>query len=155
MFIILFCNKYFTTNAKKKLIPFIICWIITLFSLIPFGMQRFILGLVISAFFAGFYAYIYKKLEGYISVFAPIKSIESESLPEKGTLLNLADYGLTERQVKLVEDYMDHRLSYKELANKYYISISSVKKDMVSVFVKFGVKNINELYIVLSQYIIK
>lgn len=155
MFIILFCNKYFTTNTKKKLIPLIICWIITLLSLIPFGIQRFIFELIISAFFAGFYAYIYKKLEDYISVLTPVKYIEFEFLPEKGSLLDLADYGLSERQIKLVKDYMDNRLSYKELSDKYYISVSTVKKDMATVFVKFGVKNINDLYILLSQYIIK
>ena len=44
------------------------------------------------------------------------------------------------------------KLSYKEIADKYMVSISTVKKDMTDIFSIFGVQNKNELTLLLSQY---
>lgn len=156
MFIILFCNKFFTTQALKKVLFLSFFWLLTLLSLIPFGLQRFVLELVISAFFAGFYAYIYKKLEHLLAVLVPAKDTDiSVVLPERGSEITLEDFGLTERQIKLTKDYMESKSSYKDLSAKYYLSVSSVKKEMASVFAKFSVRNINELYFLLAQYVIR
>ena len=65
------------------------------------------------------------------------------------------DFGLTKRQINFLKDYMYTKLSYKEIAEKYVVSISTVKKDMADIFCKFNVKNINELYFLLSQFVIK
>lgn len=113
--------------------------------------------LVISAFFAGFYAYVYKKLEVYLSVLIPAKQKHSPvvGLPERGAEMNLAEFGLTDRQIRLVQEYMDNRTTYKSMADKHNMSESAVKKDMSDVFRRFSVDNINELYFLLSQYVLK
>ena len=154
MFLLLFANKFFTTNAKKKISIFVVIWILTVLSLIPFGIQRFFLELVISFFFAGFYAYVYKKMEHTLSVFIPAKNnLESLiNLPERGSKINLEEFGLSERQINLVKDYLTNKTGYKELGQKYFMSTSTVKKDMNDVFKKFDVKNINELYLLLIQF---
>ena len=123
-------------------------------SLIPFGIQRFILELVISFFFAGFYAYVYKKMEHTFSIFIPAKNnLEIlNKLTERGSKIKLEEFGLSERQIKFVKDYLKNKSSYKELSEKYFISTSTVKKDMNDVFTKFNVKNINELYLLLIQF---
>ena len=154
MFVLLFANKFFTTNAKKKIFIFVLIWILTVLSLIPFGIQRFILELVISFFFAGFYAYVYKKMEHTLSVFVPAKdNLEIlNNLPERGSKIHLEEFGLSERQINLVKDYLINKTGYKELGQKYFMSTSTVKKDMNDVFKKFDVKNINELYLLLIQF---
>ena len=62
------------------------------------------------------------------------------------------DFGLTKRQINFLKDYMYTKLSYKEIAEKYVVSISTVKKDMTDIFSIFGVQNKNELTLLLSQY---
>ena len=154
MFLLLFVNNFFTTNAKKKVSILVLIWILTVLSLLPFGFQRFLLEFVISFFFAGFYAYVYKKLEHILSIFIPVKNDSQiiDKLPERGSKINLEEFGLSERQIKFVKDYLKNKSSYKELSEKYFISTSTVKKDMNDVFTKFNVKNINELYLLLIQF---
>ena len=156
MLIILFCDGYFVTNAKRKITFFIIFWIITVLSLLPFSLQRFILELLVSAFFAGFYSHIYKKLESHLSVFIPFHTgIENMmNLPERGSEINLQDFKLTERQIILLKEYMEHRTSYKDMAEKYILSLSTVKKEMACICSAFKVKNMQDLYFILSQYVI-
>lgn len=157
LFIILFCNKFFVTKTKFKFTFLCVCWGLALLGLIPFGWQRFILEVVISLFFAGYYAYIYKKLESFLSILVPAKNTSAplQGLPERGSEIDLSTFDLSDRQIKILKDYMDNKLSYKEISEKYYISISTVKKDMADIFCKFNVKNINELYFLLSQFVIK
>ena len=66
--------------------------------------------------------------------------------------IHLEEFGLSERQINLVKDYLINKTGYKELGQKYFMSTSTVKKDMNDVFKKFDVKNINELYLLLIQY---
>ena len=157
MFVILFVNKFFTTNTKKKLLILITIWILTIFCLLPISYTRFFTELVISIFFTTFYAYIYKKTEDILSIFIPSKkSFDSNnSLPNQGEEIFLKDYNLTERQIILLKDFIENKSTYVKLAKKYNISISTVKKDMADVFTKFNVANNNELFILLSQFIVK
>ena len=154
MLILLFCNKFFVTNARKKISIISICWLLTLTSLIPLDISRFLLALLLTAFFAGFYAYIYAKLEDNLHLFVPIKPIFNKTikLPEVGSKIILSDFGLTKRQINFLKDYMYTKLNYKEIADKYMVSISTVKKDMTDIFSIFGVQNKNELTLLLSQY---
>ena len=46
-------------------------------------------------------------------------------------------------------------MSYKEISEKYYVSISTVKKIFAEVFKIFNVSNIEELRILLLQYQVK
>ena len=93
-------------------------------------------------------------MEHTLSVFIPTKNnLESLiNLPERGSKIHLEEFGLSERQINLVKDYLINKTGYKELGQKYFMSTSTVKKDMNDVFKKFDVKNINELYLLLIQF---
>ncbi|MBQ4123972.1 sporulation transcriptional regulator SpoIIID, partial [bacterium] len=157
MFVILFVNKFFTTNTKKKLLILIGIWVLTIFCLLPISYTRFFTELIISVFFTTFYAYIYKKTEDILSVFIPTKkSFDSNNtLPNQGEEIFLKDYNLTERQIILLKDFIENKSTYIKLSKKYNISISTVKKDMAVIFTKFNVANNNELFILLSQFIVR
>ena len=154
MFIVLFCNKCFITNTRKKLIFLCSSWLLAVFSLIPFGLDRFIFSMLITFFFSGFYFHIYKMLESKLSLFIPVKTntVNTIPLPNRGSELNLSNYNLTERQIKILKEYISSKSSYKEIGEKLFCSTSTVKRDMTAIFSIFGVKNINDLYFLLSQY---
>ena len=47
---------------------------------------------------------------------------------------------------------METKDSYSKLAYNLCVSVSTVKKEMADVLKIFGVKNINDLYILFLQY---
>lgn len=109
-----------------------------------------------SLFFFAFYFYVYKKLETLlIPLTTAIPQNPNIKLPPKGTSLHLSNYGLTERQIDLVMEYISSQKSYSQLANQFRVSTSTVKKDMSEVFEKFQVQNLKELHILLLQYFVK
>ena len=111
MFVILFVNKFFTTNTKKKLIILVCIWILTIFSLLVISYTRFITVLIISFFFATFYAYIYKKTEDILSIFVPTKTnfLSNNALPKQGEELFLSKFDLSERQIILLKDFIKNK----------------------------------------------
>lgn len=165
-FIILcFCNGFFKTKLKEKISAIIFVWFIVL---ILYGYEafqknhsrwlfNFLLQFSISVFFFGFYFYVYKKLETLLTTLVPAKKIPATSiqLPKTGTDLHLSNYNLTNRQIRLVMEYLKSNSNYEALSKMFYISKSTVKKDMTEVFSKFGVLNLKELHILLLQYIVK
>ena len=149
MFVLLFVNKFFTNKPKKKLIFLVSVWILTNFSLLPISKLRFLIAFVISS--------VFKKLEDILSVFIPAKKsiIPSENFPKQGEELILKDFNLSERQITILKDFIENKTTYLDLARKYNISISNVKKEMSEIFTRFNVTNNNELYILLKQFVIK
>lgn len=98
-----------------------------------------------------------KKLKIFYQSLSPQKKTfdSNNSLPNQGEEIFLKDYNLTERQIILLKDFIENKSTYVKLAKKYNISISTVKKDMADIFAKFNVANNNELFILLSQFIVK
>jgi len=72
-----------------------------------------------------------------------------------GTELKLSDYDLTERQVNFIYDYINNNLTYNDLTEKYYVSLSTVKKEFADVFKIFGVTKNDELKLLLLQYVVE
>ena len=72
-----------------------------------------------------------------------------------GSTISLSEYGLNERQSNFVIENIHNKLSYKEISEKYFVSISTVKKIFAEVFKIFNVSNIEELRILLLQYQVK
>lgn len=168
--ILCFCNGFFKTRLKLKILIFIIIWMLVLAGYGFYalnndnpefigirGLYRLILEIAISIFFFGFYFYIYKKLEVLLVTLVPAKNVmnTNEKLPKPGSTLYLSDFNLTERQTKLVLEYLNTQKNYEALSEQFYISKSTVKKDMTEVFEKFSVTNLKELHILLLQYIVK
>ena len=91
-----------------------------------------------------------------LSPLLPKQSKEAKiKLPPQENLLNLQECGLSERQIKILNEYLATNASYSELADKFIVSISTVKKEMSQILHVFGVKNIKELKFLLSHYRLK
>lgn len=152
--IILFCNGYFKTKLKQKIIVLIVFWFIVIQGLIPFGLDRYFLEIAVTLFFGGFYFYIYLKLADKLSTFVPAKIVANSkiALPPAGTSLNLKDYEFSDRQITLIKAYLEHGYSYTQLGQKFNLSTSTVKKAMSEAYPLLGVKNLKELHILLLQY---
>lgn len=156
LIIILFCNGAFKSKPKLKISIMMSIWILTLLGLIPFGIPRMILAYAVSFFYGAFYYFIYTKLKTMLSPLLPAASVQSSiELPPPGSEISFKDYGLTERQIKFVTEYIKDGVSYNFLVEKYFVSLSTVKSEMASIFRIFGVKNKEDLRILLLQYRIK
>lgn len=155
--ILLFCDRFFKIKVKRKIIILSVIWFLVSLGTIPFGLYRFLRVVALSLFFITFYLSIYFRLEQYLTPLLPIKELvkQNKVMPKPGSEIELADYGLTERQIALVKTYLKTTSSYKELANEYNISLSLVKHEMREVFSIFEVNNLKELHILLLQYNIK
>ncbi|MBQ5999049.1 MAG: hypothetical protein IJL70_06220 [Treponema sp.] len=163
--ILCFCNGFFKNHIKIKIITLILIWLLVLigfgYTIIYNNPERgkslLVLECAITVFFFSFYFYIYKKLESLLKVLVPAKKVHFSNLnlPQPGSVLNLNKYGLSERQIKLTMEYLHTEDNYETLSKKFFISKSTVKKDMSEVFYKFGVSNVNELHLLLLQYIVK
>ena len=165
--ILLFVNGFFKSMLKTKITVLILIWILVLSGYGYYalnntdfgsrGIYRLALEISVSIFFFGFYYYVYKKLEALLVTLVPAKPVQISNLnlPVPGSDLHLADFNLSERQIKLVLEYLSSEKSYSELGEQFFISTSTVKKDMTEVFNKFGVSNIKDLHILLLQYIVK
>lgn len=128
-------------------------WIFVIFGLIPFGVPRLILELAVTLFFGGFFVFIYSKLKDLLGHLLPQNLIKSSvELPPPNSEIILSNYGLNERQISILKEYMKSKSSYSELAYNHYISTSTVKKDMSVILKIFGVANINDLYLLFLQY---
>ena len=87
-----------------------------------------------------FYYAVYSKLKHLLSPLLPAQSKEAiVKLPPQGSLLNLQDCQLSERQIKIVNEYLETNASYSELADKFIVSVSTVKKEMAHILHIFGV----------------
>lgn len=149
----LFCNGFFKNHLILKAFGIIFIWLVSILGLIPFGWSRLILAYASIFFFCTFYYYIYRKLENQLSNFLPPSKVETQiNLPEPGTKIHLEDFGLSERQIEFVSDYIKNGITYKEIAVKYIVSLSTVKSEMAKVFKKFGVSSKEDLRILLLQY---
>ena len=153
--ILMFCNHDLKTHFYAKILPLLGVLMLSLPGVLPFGLFRFILAFAESVFFLAFYFCIYRKLETLLVSIAPVfeSTIQPKiDLPEKGGLISLADLGLNERQQNLIFDNLTEDSSYTDLSKKYYVSTSTVKKEMSDAFHLIGVKNLEELRILLMQY---
>lgn len=156
-------NGFFKTKSHLKIGIILLIWLFVLvgygYYAVQFGtrgVMYIFISLATSLFFFGFYFYVYKKLESLLIPLVPAKVRRpNTNMPPIGTELYLSDYGLSERQIKLVLSYLTSLKSYEQLASEFLISTSTVKKDMIEVFEKFNVKNIKELHILLIQYFVK
>lgn len=163
-FIILcFANGFFKTKVRLKITCILVAWIAVLVGYGYYALQWGTRGVMYihisvatSLFFFAFYFYVYKKLETLLVPLVPVKPLKSDiKLPLKGTTLHLSKYGLTERQIDFVMEYLVSQKTYKELANQFFVSVSTVKKDMTEVFEIFNVQNIKDLHILLLQYFVE
>ncbi|MGI5059138.1 helix-turn-helix transcriptional regulator [Treponema pectinovorum] len=98
------------------------------------------------------YYMLYDKLNFLFKEIAVPDLKSSLKLPEKGSNLNLKNFGLTQRQISCIHYTLNTSFSYKMIAEKLVTSESTVKKDMQDLYKFFGVKNREMLRLLLLQY---
>lgn len=154
--LILFYNNFYNTKTKLKLSFICIFWILLLTSLISFEINRFIFALAMSIFMMTAFVYVYFLLfKKFSFLFLRTKNSSfrqkiSNLLP--GSILDLSNFDLSERQTKCIVDCVYNNLSYKQIAEKIFISESVIKKEMQTIFEMFDVENKEQLRILLSPY---
>ena len=93
-------------------------------------------------------------MKAKLSCFIPNNVANNDVLNGKqpGSRIKLSDYSLTERQITFVLENVHNNLSYKDISDKYNVSVSLVKKVFSEVYKVFNVSKLEELRILLLQY---
>ena len=153
-FILMMSKGLLKTKVRYAMLIMFILHIVTILLSYTHGWKTTFIALGYSAFSMVFYVWIYCLLKARLSCFFPQNVVKNEILADikAGSVIKLSDYNLNERQSKFLLDNLHNKLSYKEISEKYFVSISTVKKDFADVFKIFNVSNIEELRILLLQY---
>ena len=152
----LFSGGFFINHFYLKLTILLLIWLSLILGLIPFGTERMILSYAAICFFCAFYYHIYKKMKNALANYLPPSMVDSEiNLPEPGNPISLSDYNLSNRQKEILSEYLKYGTSYKNLAQKFIVSESTVKTEMARIQKQFGVKNREDLRVLLLQYELK
>lgn len=149
---------YYQTKPVKYVVC--ICYSIHLLLLlftINYGWPRFVIDLFTSFYMMAIYLWLYNLLKVRFSCFKPSMIMSNSTIGDRipGTVLKLSEFELTERQVNFILDYVNNNLSYNDLTEKYYVSLSTVKKEFAEVFKVFGVTKNDELKLLLLQYVVE
>ena len=150
--------KYYPSTKLKKIaiICFVIHFICLLF-LIAFSFYHFVFFLFASLFMMAIFLWFFEALKSKYSFYSPeILSVNSNINNLKpGSEIVLSTFGLTERQVNLVYDYITENLTFKELSERYCVSLSTVKLEFMECYKIFGVSKLEDFRILLMQFIVK
>ena len=151
---LLFCNGYL---RKKTVIKLICCLGVLFLSFTPIifkNFHKYFMAVFFLLFVAFSYIYIYWKIRQNLFDLFPFlaNKITDKQMPEPGSKLNLLDFELTERQINILKSYINDSKNYKAIGEKFYLSESLVKKEMVNICKCFGVQSIRVLLFLLQQY---
>lgn len=150
--------------SQKKLITFFliiyVCFIIILCGSIPYGLTRFIVALSSSLFISTAFLCIILLLKNkYHNARAILNQAlyisPSIQLPKAGDTVYLSNFTLSQRQINILYEILVKNHSYGEVAIKFNLSLSLIKKEMSGVLLYFGCKNLSSLKLVFSQFSIK
>ena len=151
--ILMFVKERFKSPALAKIIPLTIIHLLSIFACVVLGWVHVFLGLASSFFYLAFFYWIYDILRTKLSCFLPTQTKSNSVIKEKpGDPLHLSDYKISDRQMDFIIDNLHENCSYKDLSEKYFVSISTVKKDFSELFKIFGVTKLEELHLLLLQY---
>ncbi len=155
--ILLLCKNLIKKRPRTKLIYLFILHVITLILTYTHGIKYMFINLSYSVFCFAFYMWIYTMLKAKLSCLFPQNVRENNTIIGKpaGSTISLSDYNLNERQITFLMEHLHNKMSYKELSEKYFVSLSTVKKIFADIFKIFNVSNIEELRLLLLQYQVK
>jgi len=121
------------------------------------GWDKTLIALFTSIFIFTFYSWLYSVLKAKFSCIIPPSVSNNKCLGnvKAGSKIHLTDYKLSGRQMQLIIDNLHENLSYKDLSDRYNMSISLVKKEFSDIFKVFEVNKIEELHMLLVQYIVE
>ena len=152
--ILLLC-KDLIGGRTRHVIPALFCvHFVTLLLTYTHGIKYMIISIGYSVFCFAFYLWIYSILKAKLSCLFPKNIRENHTIIRKpvGSEIKLSDYISDERQRTFVYENFHNKLSYREISEKYFVSISTVKKLFAGAFKIFNVSNIEELRLLLLQY---
>lgn len=155
--ILIFCKDILSKKSKRPVLIMVVLHFVTLLLTYTHGLNITFISIGYSVFCFAFYLWIYSYLKAKFSCLFPKNVRENNTIIGKpaGAVISLADYNLNERQSTYVIENIHNKLSYKEISEKYFVSISTVKKIFAEVFKIFEVSNIEELRLLLLQYQVK
>ena len=144
-------------EKKKKTRHFTIMFIVHIITLglsYTHGIKGVVVAIGYSCFCFAFYMWIYSILKAKLSCLIPKNVRENDIFIGKpaGSVIKLSEYSLSERQRTFIIEHIHNKLTYKELSEKYFVSVSTVKKIFADTFKVFNVSNIEELRLLLLQY---
>ena len=151
---LLFCNGY----LRKKMALRLTCSFGVLFlSFTPIFFKnhhKYFMAVAFLLFVAFSFIYVYWKIKQNLFELFPFlaNKISDKQMPETGGKLNLQDFELTDRQIKILKSYINGSTNYKDIGKIFYISESLVKKEMVNICKCFEVQSIEVLLFLLQQY---
>ncbi len=152
--VLLFCYGYLKSKRNLKIG---VCMAFLLVSFLPILIQNkfiFFMAVAYSFFILFSYFHLYFIIRGNLFKLFPFLAnrISDVKLPEPGGTLNLACYGLSERQINLVKNYKKGNANYKHLADNLKTSESTIKQEMSKICKFLGVRNSDVLLLLLQQY---
>lgn len=160
MFLVLslFTDGFFKTKLKIKVPIMLTWWALVIIGVYPpFKLRGALFALALTLFYIAIMFTTYDRLKDRLSYLLPNpeESNTKVKLPSRGSILSLSKYGLSKRQIKFLMLCIDKDLTYEEIAEQNFISVSVVKKEMAFCCKTFGVRNKENLRLLLLQYIIK
>lgn len=152
--ILLLSKNMFTKHVKGRMVLLFSVHLISIILTFTHGWAYTFVALGTTAFECVFFIWIYKILKTKLSCFIPTTVSENTVLSnyKQGDVVKLSAFPLSDRQKDFIYDNMHSNLSYKELSEKHFVSISTVKKDFTDIFQIFGVTKLEELHLLLLQY---
>lgn len=154
--LIILSKSVYTRNSRVKYVIILLSSVhlISLVGTYTFGVDRMIIYIASTIFSAAVYLWIYYILKAKFSCFLPQVLTQNSVLGniKSGSIVKLSDYNLNERQISFVIENLHNNLSYKDISDKYYVSLSLVKKVFAEVYKIFNVTKLEELRILLLQY---
>lgn len=152
--ILIFVKDIYKSKNKAVIITLALSHCIGLIGSYTHGWKTTFIAIGNSAFCLVFYHWVYTILKAKLSCYIPLNISYNQTINHKktGEVIKLSDYDLTERQSTFVLENLHHNLSYKEISDKYFVSISTVKKTFAEVYKIFNVTKLEELRILLLQY---
>lgn len=152
--ILIISKNMFLTKRKIIFYSLGILHVLSLAGTYTHGIRYTIIAFGTSIFTLAFYIWIYIILKSKFASYIPKSVIENQIFVTKkpGQKLSLSDYNLTDRHKTFILENINNNLSYKELSEKYNVSISTVKKDFSEVYKIFNVSKLEELRILLLRY---
>ena len=151
---LLFCNGYIKNKKIRKNFLIALPLYLSFFAILPTDKTAFFMAFAYTFFMIFSYFHIYNLIKKSLFELFPFLSgkISEVDFPQPGTTINLLNYGLSERQNKILKEYIYENHSYKQLADNNCMSESLIKKEMSVICKKVGVKNIGMLLVLLQQY---
>ena len=151
---LLCCYGYLKSKCNIKIS---VCMILLFISFLPILFKNdfnFFMAIAYSLFLLFSYSHLYLIVKDNLFELFPFLAdkISEVNLPEPGGTINLAGYGLSDRQINLVKKYKKGNANYKLLADNFQTSESTIKQEMSKICKFLGVKNIEVLLFLLQQY---